>query len=839
MPIVTGLPIEAVLPELADALTASGTAVLIAPPGTGKTTVVPLALIGALGPDVGLGPGGAGPGGRVVVAAPRRLAARAAASRMAELLGERVGERVGYSVRGDSRTGPRTQVEVVTTGLLVQRMQHDPELPGVAALMLDECHERQLEVDLALAFAVDVRAGLRPDLPVLATSATLQADRIAQVLGGGVPAPVVSAQDVLHPVQHTWCPPPAGTRPAHGLWVDPRLLDHVALVVRRAVAETEGDVLVFLPGAGEIAAVQARLRDLAGVAVLPLHGRLPAEAQDAVLRPAPGRRRVVLATAVAESSLTVPGVRAVVDAGLSRVPRLDLSRGLGALVTTTASRASAAQRAGRAGREGPGRVYRCWPQAEDERRPAYPQPEVATADLTGFALQLACWGAPGGRGLALPDPPEGAALELATRTLHDLGALAADGTATGRGRALLAVGAHPRLARAVLDGAALVGARRAAEVVALLSEDVLAGQDLVALWRRLSRSGPGDPAAARWRAETGRLRRAVPGRGSETAGPARLSDDVCAATVVGLAYPERLARLRRAGGSTYLMASGTAAQLDQGSPLTGAPWLAVAVADRAPGRSNARIRCAVATDEGTAREVGLGLLAEDEEVTWAEGDVRAWRRQRLGAIVLDQQPLTSPDPGAVRAAVAEGLRREGLSLLRWTGAATALRQRMAAAHAGLGEPWPAVDDEDLMARLELGGAHSRADLRRVDLVQALRSMLPWQVAGSLDEAVPERVGVPSGSQVRVDYSEPAEPVLAVRLQELFGCRAAPVVAGRPVLVHLLSPAGRPVAVTRDLDSFWRNGYPAVRAELRGRYPKHPWPPDPLTAPATRRVSRPR
>jgi len=842
----TDLPVRDVLPELLAALAAAGSAVLVAPPGTGKTTLVPLALAGlidGLDPAGGHGSGNGRERGRIVVAEPRRIAARAAARRMADLLGEPVGGTIGFAVRGEQRTSAGTRVEVVTTGLLVQRLQRDPDLPGAAAIMIDECHERHLETDLALAFGIDVRANLRPDLLLLAASATAQADRIAEALGSptGARAPVVEATGGMHPVEILWCPPPAGITPPHGLRVDPRLLDHVAATITRALAETDGDVLAFLPGAGEIAAVTGRLRTGAGVDVLPLHGRLPGAAQDAALRPVPGRRRVVLATAVAESSLTVPGVRVVVDAGLARVPRTDLARGLDSLVTVRASRAAATQRAGRAGRESPGWAYRCWSQAEHDRLPAHPEPEIAAADLTAFALHLACWGAPGGHGLALLDPPPDAAATVATATLHDLGAIDADGRATPRGRALAAIGAHPRLARALLDGTTLVGPRRAAEVVALLSDDTgrPGGDDLAALWRSL-RQGHDRAATGRWQDEVRRLQRSAPRTAPAGAGP-QVPDDLAAATVVGLAFPERLARRRRADGRNYLMASGTAAELPEGSGLAGFEWLAIAVADRPPGRRDARIRLAVPLDEATAREVGAPLLVEADEVTWADGAVRARTVTRLGAIELAARPQRSPDPAQVAAAVQDGLRREGLAVLHWTPGALALRQRLAACRAGLGDPWPAMDDDTLLARLDLARAAGRtdlrrADLRRVDVAAALRALLSGDQTGRLDELAPERIQLPSGSKIAVDYTDPDAPALPVKVQEVFGWRTAPQVAGHPLRLRMLSPGGRPVAVTSDLESFWRTGYPAVRSELRGRYPRHPWPDDPLTAPPTRRAA---
>ncbi|RBY89106.1 ATP-dependent helicase HrpB [Blastococcus sp. TBT05-19] len=812
----TDLPVRAALPELADALASRGTAVLVAPPGTGKTTLVPLALAGEVP-------------GRIVVAEPRRVAARAAARRMAALLGEPVGGQVGYSVRGDSRRSDATRIEVVTTGLLVRRLQADPELPGVDAVVLDECHERHLDTDLALAFCLDARGALRPDLRLLAMSATAQAQRLAALLGGDDgPAPVVEAAGVLHEVDVAWAPATGPIDPPHGLRVDPRLLDHVAATVRRALAERPGDLLVFLPGAGEIGTVAGRLHGV-GADVLPLHGRLPAAAQDAALRSGPNRR-VVLATALAESSLTVPGVRVVVDAGLSRVPRADLARGLGSLVTVRASRAAVTQRAGRAGREGPGAVYRCWTAAEQDRLPPHDEPEVSTADLTAFALELACWGAPGGQGLALLDPPPRAAVLVAEETLRSLGAVDDDGRATARGRALTAMGVHPRLARALLDGAPRVGRRRAAEIVALLSADLpVRGDDLTATWRGL-RSGADRGATARWREEADRLQRAV-----ADAPVLPLPDDTAAGLVVGLAHPERLARRRSGSAGTYLMAAGTGAELAPGTALTGAPWLAIAVADRAPGRRDARVRSAVAVDEATALEAGAALHSDGDQVRWRDGDVSCTRVERLGAVVLTERLLPDPDPADVAAAVAEGLRSEGLGLLRWTPAAVALRARLAAARAGLGDPWPAVDDEVLLSAVDVSGARSRADLARVDVVAALRALVPWEIAGRLDDVVPERVEVPTGSLIRVDYSDPAVPTLSVRVQEVFGWARAPLVAGRPLRLQLLSPAQRVVATTADLAGFWTTGYPAVRSELRGRYPRHPWPEDPAVAPATKRA----
>ncbi|MGW4421995.1 ATP-dependent RNA helicase [Streptosporangium sp. NPDC004631] len=902
----SGLPVRHVLPELFTALDERGVAVLTAPPGTGKTTLVPLALAGLLGGS---------PPRRVVVAEPRRLAVRAAARRMAWLLESEVGAEVGFSVRGERRVGAETVVEVVTTGVLLQRLQRDAELAGVDVVLLDECHERHLDADTALAFLLDVRATLRPDLRLVAASATADAGPWARLLGSGAPgsgapgsktptpetplpetpgpeapdseasglgapgapsgtllgvavpgseaagaAPVVHASGTAYPVAPVWAPPPRTVTPPRGLRVDPAFLSHVADVVRRALAEHQGDVLCFLPGVGEIGRVAAmlqngealqdnrRLRDgeapqeggaLRMAEVLQVHGQAPAHVQDAVLSPG-ANRRVVLATSVAESSLTVPGVRIVVDSGLAREPRTDHARGLGSLTTVRASRASAVQRAGRAGREAPGVVYRCWSPAEHDRLPDHAQPEIALADLTGFALQAACWGDPAATGLALLDPPPPAAMDAARRTLHALDALdSQDGRVTARGRRMAGAGVHPRLARALLDAGP-----GAAEVVALLSEQLPrdAGDDLVAIWRAARRGGDG--FSARWRRETRRLGRAAPSP-DRTSGTGRdrepePGDDTVAGLVVALAYPERVARRR---GGSYLMASGTAADLPRGSRLSSAEWLAIAVADRPSGSATARVRQAVVIDEEIARLAAAPLYGSDEEVVWRvppgerRGDVSARRVERLGAVELSSVRLRDAD---VRPAILDGLRTEGLSILRWTPEAVALRERLAFCHRALGDPWPATDDDALVEAAdrwlepELSRARRRSDLERLDVVSALHRLVPW--SARLEETAPERIEVPSGSRIRVDYSGD-RPVLAAKLQELFGWDGAPRVAGVPLVIHLLSPAGRPAAVTADLASFWRgDGYRSVRAELRGRYPRHPWPEDPLSAVATRRTN---
>ncbi|MEV6769912.1 ATP-dependent helicase C-terminal domain-containing protein [Nocardia sp. NPDC051030] len=896
LPALPDLPVRGELDRIVETLMERETAVLVAPPGTGKTTLVPLALA-------------AGASGRVVVAEPRRLAARAAAGRMASLLGEAVGETVGYSVRGDRRVGAKTRIEVVTSGLLVRRLQGDPELTGVDVVVLDECHERHLDADLLLALLLDAREGLRPDLRVLATSATVAADRLSALLGGDRAAPVVEVYGRAYPVEMTYVP----QLPRE------RLEGQVARATRAALAGIEGDVLVFLPGAAEIRRTADLLSGLNGVDVIPLHGRLSAAHQDTALRPGT-RRRVVLSTAVAESSLTVPGVRAVVDSGVSRVPRIDRGRGLSGLATVRVSAAVAEQRAGRAGREAPGHAWRCWPEYEHATLPAYPEPEIKTADLTRLALELACWGTPDGHGLAWWDAPPPGGLAAGREVLRALGAVDADGAVTDRGRRMAKLGLHPRLARALLDGAAQVGARSAAEVVTFLDDETLSpGVDLVAGLRTLRRERPD-----RWRREVDRLARLIEpasngprsksggasigdatrrtdadsGRGAAVAGVAAsdgpgsragrapnsdaagkitaavgldgagkvgasAGDAVAGkvgggeaakgggsgkgddpALVVGLAHPERLARRRGVGSASYLMAGGTAVTLPPGSGLGDAEWLAVAVATRDPGRAEGRIRLAAVADEGLAREVAPTLLSITDEVDWVDGDVVARRVERLGAIMLSEKAIREPDRRLVTEAVRRGLMAAGVGVLRWSADAVALRQRLDFLHRTLGAPWPAVDDESLLADVdawlgpELATARRRADLERIDAGQVLRRLLPWPEAARLDELAPERLEVPSGSSPRLDYSADP-PVLAVKVQEVFGWTSTPRLAdGRvSILLHLLSPAHRPVAVTADLESFWRTGWPQVRADLRGRYPKHAWPEDPATVQAHRGTAR--
>ncbi|QGH69505.1 ATP-dependent helicase HrpB [Pseudactinotalea sp. HY158] len=855
-----GLAIRAAAPELSRVLAAGGSAplaVVQAPPGSGKTTLVPPLLSEHLRSLPGHPPG------RVVVTQPRRVAVRAAARRLAALDGSPIGQRVGYAVRGERRTSAQALVEFCTPGLLLRRLLGDPDLPGVGAVVLDEVHERDLDTDLLLGLLGEVRE-LREDLALVAMSATIDAPAFARLLGGGEPAPIVASPAVQHPLRIDYAPA-AGPRTSDR-GVERAFLDHVAGVAARAARAADGadksdksvDALVFLPGAWEVGHVAARLRsDLGGEAdVLELHSRRPAAEQDDAIagRHPGGRPRIVVATAIAESSLTVPGVGLVIDACLAREPRRDATRDMSGLVTVAASRAAMDQRAGRAARLGPGRAIRCIDERAHAAAPAAPRSQLSTADLTGAALTLAVWGAPGGRGLRLPEPVPAAAMAEAVSVLRRLGAVDAAGRATELGRRLAEIPADPRLARALVDGARLARAhagpapaRLAAEIVALIAGDLRApGADLAGRWRQL-RSGTG-PEERRWRTEADRLERL---ERREPIEPPRVQAPpagAAAATaspgmIVALAHPDRIARLVAAPG-TYLLASGTRAALPPGSPLIGEPWLGVAEAARASGRSaagtGAVIRAAAPIEADDLLVAAAHLRSTRVDVVVEQGRVRARETTRLGAIELATTPVPASLDGARRAILA-ALADSGPALFDPSREDEQWRRRLAFLHRHLGPPWPAVDAAGLVATADtwlephlrsLAGGRA---LRRVDLGAALRSLLPWPEASRLEELAPERLRVPSGSRCRVEYPDDAvdpdaRPVVAVKLQECFGLTTTPTLAnGRVrVLFHLLSPAGRPLAVTDDLAAFWAGPYAGVRAENRGRYPKHPWPEDPAS-----------
>ena len=846
------------LPELRKALDAGGpsaAAVVQAPPGTGKTTMLPPLMANL-----------AGGSGRVVVTQPRRVAARAAARRLAVLDATPLGGRVGFTVRGERRAGAETLVEFVTPGILLRRLLADPGLTGVAAVVLDEVHERGLETDLLVGMLAEVRQ-LRGDLQVVAMSATVEAARFAALLGdpdGGRPAPVVDSPSVLHALEIRWHPATVSRLDDRG--VTHAFLDHVATTAAEAQERAlrtapSSDALVFLPGAREVAHVAAGLRHRLGAAmdVLELHGQVsPAEQDRAVSGRLPGGKpRIIVSTDLAESSLTVPGVRLVIDSGLAREPRRDAARGMAGLVTVSCARASADQRAGRAARQGPGTVVRCYSQQAFGAAPSHATPEIRVADLAGAALTLACWGSPGGQGLALPDAPPRQAMDEAMEVLRELGAVTPDGHATAAGRVLAEIPADPRLARALLDGAADVGAQAAAEVVAAIAGDQRAPDaDLPRLLGRL-RTEAG-PAQRRWQEEARRLEALARRHGPNAAG--RNADGrtgpatgEAPGAVVALAYPDRVARLVPGDGpARYLLSSGTRAGLPAGSSLGGHEWLAVAEVSRAGGRdaagTGAVIRSAAPLTAAQAGHAASHLLAEAIEAEFRQGRVTARKVRRLGAIVLAETPVR-PTPESGRAAVSAALRREGLALLEWSPAARDLRGRLALLHRELGGPWPDVSDGALLRRLdewlgpELQALAEGAAVARVDLAGPLRNLLPWPDAARFDELAPEWLEVPSGSRIRVAYPVPGEettrPVVAVKLQECFGLAESPRLAGGrvPVLFHLLSPARRPLAVTDDLTSFWSGPYAQVRAEMRGRYPRHPWPEDPWAAPATARTNR--
>jgi ATP-dependent helicase HrpB len=880
-----GLVFGESLGDLAKVFGAGGTAgaaVVQAPPGTGKTTLVPPLLANILLANIA---GSAGTGKerpRVMVTQPRRVAARSAARRLAALDGSGLGDRVGYTVRGESQAGPGTIIEFVTPGILLRRLLADPGLETAVAVILDEVHERGLETDLLLGMLIEVRE-LRDELTLVAMSATLDAPRFAALIGGagagggmsgtpdgGRPAPVVDCPSALHPLTVDWAPAPVPRLDGRG--VAHAFLDHVADTAATSYADAlagdpDVDALVFVPGAWEVSYVASRLRSrlaarTPGAEVLELHGQVsPAEQDRAVSGREPGGPpRIVVSTALAESSLTVPGVRLVIDSGLSREPRRDASRGMSGLVTVSCSRASAEQRAGRAARQGPGRVVRCYEQRAYGAAPAHPTPEIAAADLTGAALVLACWGSPGGRGLALPDAPPQAAMDDAVEVLRELGAIDPDGKATDVGKTLARIPADPRLARALLDGAAAVGHRTAAEAVALVAGDQRApGADLARLLATLRRGT--DPAARRWAEDVRRLeaiaRQDRSGVGPSLTTPPSLFSPASPAEAVGfvvaLAFPDRVARrVPGAGPERYLLTSGTRAGLPAGSPLAGNEWLAVAEVSRAEGRdaagTGAVIRSAAPVAADAAEAAAGHLLSDTVEADFTQGRVTARRERRLGAIVLSSTPVRpSIDDG--RVAVARALAKEGLGTIGWFPAADALRRRLALLHRELGDPWPDVSEPALLAGLEkllapeLEALAGGASTRGIDLGEPLRRLLPWPEAARLGELAPEWLEVPSGSRVRIAYPDVADdggrPVVAVKLQECFGWAETPRLAGGrvPVLFHLLSPARRPLAVTDDLASFWSGPYAQVRSEMRGRYPKHPWPEDPWTAPATAKTKR--
>lgn len=820
----TGLPVEAALPALRTALQSNGAAVLEAPPGAGKTTLVPLALLGAdwLGDR------------RIVVLEPRRMAARLAARRMAALLGEEVGGTVGYRVRMDSRVGPDTRIEVVTEGILTRRLIDDPELSGIGAVIFDEFHERSIHTDLGLALCLEARGALREDLRLLIMSATLDGAAVATLLGG---VPEIRSEGRAFPVE---------TRHL----ARPEVRDLAAAAVRAALTalrDEDGSLLVFLPGEREILTAEALLNDSAlpaGVQVAPLYGALPPAQQDAAIRPAPeGARKVVLATDIAETSLTIEGVRIVVDCGYRRAPRFDPGSGMTRLETRRISRAAAEQRRGRAGRTGPGVCYRLWPEAETAALPAFETPEILQADLAPLALDLARWGVGDPSDLAWPDPPPAAQYTQARELLQALAAIDRDGRITGHGKEMGALPLHPRLAHMLIRGRHAGHGALACDIAALLGEpDILASRSDADLRSRLEAL----------RGKHGSARRAAVERARATARDLKrrlkIGDDTGgdAGELLALAYPGRVAK-RRGTGGRYLMRNGGGAVLPDGDRLAAEDWLAVA----ALGGSKADALIFMAAPLTASRVEALfgAEFAESDTVEWdhRQEKVVAARIRRLGAIVLRQHPFRDAPAPLVEAAMLDGVRRMGMDSLPWTETTRQWQARVALlrdlGHDGL--EWPDVSDAALQDSLDawlvpyLAGFKSRADLARLDLGGALESLLDWPMRKALEDAAPTHFSAPTGSRLRLDYAAPDGPALSVRLQEMLGVAKTPTVAGGRIamLVELLSPAGRPVQVTRDLEGFWRGSYAEVKAEMKGRYPKHYWPDDPLAATPTKRTKK--
>jgi len=799
------LPVTHILPDLRAALAAHGLAVLQAPPGAGKTTLVPLDLLAS-----GLFPG------RILMLEPRRLAARAAALRMAETLGEALGQTVGYRIRGEAQVSAATRIEVVTEGILTRMIQSDADLPGISLVIFDEFHERSLQADLGLALALEIRAALRPDLSLLVMSATLDAAPVAALMGD---APCITAQGRAFPVETRWLPRPT----------DPslRLEAAAALLIRQALeetaAETKGGLLVFLPGEAEIRRTEAALQGLPGVTIRPLFGAMDLAAQRAALGPAPGRK-IVLATSIAETSLTLPDITVVIDAGRARRARFDPASGMSRLVTERVTKAEAEQRRGRAGRVGPGICYRMWTRGEEGGLASFPPPEIEAADLTPLALDLALWGS---ADLPFLTPPPAPALAEARSLLADLGALDAAGRITEHGRALAALPLHPRLGHML----ALAG-RDAAPLAALLAErDPLrgAGPELSLRLDAIRRPPPEADRATieRIRAEAKRLSALVPAPALPGLSPAAMA---------ALAYPDRIGLRRKGEAPRFLLSGGKGAVLPLGTSLSNVRLLVATDLDGDP--REARIRQAAALDDAELRRLYTPRIRWRETVQWdrREGRVAARRQELFGALILDDRPWPDAPPEALAAAALEGLRLLGLPL---TPSARRLRARIALCRR---DDWPEVTDDALLARdpdwlmPQLARARTEADLRGLDLTQPLLSLLDWSQTAELDRLAPAHFTTPLGRAVPIDYEGEA-PAISLRLQEVFGVTRHPTVGQNrlPLRITLLSPAQRPVQVTQDLPGFWANSYADVRKDMRGQYPKHPWPEDPTQAEPTLRA----
>ncbi len=809
------LPIDAALPDLTAALRRQNAAVLVAPPGAGKTTRVPLVLASEEWVA----------GRRILVLEPRRLAARAAAERMAKTLGERVGETVGLRVRFGSKLSRKTRIEILTEGVFTRLILDDPMLDGVAAILFDEFHERSLDADLGLALARDVQQGLREDLRLLVMSATIDGARVASLLGD---APVIAAEGRAFPVETRYLGRDA--RP-----IEPQMADAIV----RAARADGGSLLAFLPGAGEIRRTKALLdsRFDPSVDVVALYGALAADEQDRAIAPSPpGRRKIVLATAIAETSITIEGVRIVIDSGLARVPRYEPDVGVTRLETVRVSRAAADQRRGRAGRNEPGICYRLWDEPQTAALEPFSRPEILSADLSPLALDFAAWSS-GPENLAFLDPPPRPALAEAKALLAELGAIDGDGRMTEEGEKLRRLPLPPRLARMVVDAAAEGAALPAAEIAVLVGERGLAGDD-VDLTHRLS-------ALHRDRSPRAREARALAQRWAEIASvpfPQGKGERSIGA-LLALAYPERIAKSRGGAAGAFVLANGRGAQVDPASPLAREPYLAVAELAGSAAAGRILLAAPIALADIEARFADRIVTREDIAFDPAGASLRLRRLRRFGAVTLSEQPMPAAASEAATRVLAEGIARLGIDRLPWTKALRQWRDRVMFLRASEGNEWLDLSDAALTAtvhewlRPSLAAKTALRDITADELEQALSALLPWPLKRRLETEAPTHFEAPTGSYVPIDYEAQGGPKIAIRVQELFGLDRHPAIAGGriPLLIELLSPAHRPVQLTRDLPGFWRGSYAAVRAEMRGRYPKHPWPDDPAAAPATRRA----
>lgn len=813
----TPLPIDAVLDDLSRTLEAHNAAVLVAPPGAGKTTRVPLALLDA-------------PWARakkIIVLEPRRIAARASADRMAKSLGERAGETVGYRVRFGSKISRATRIEVVTEGIFTRQILDDPELPGVAAVLLDEFHERSLDADMGLALARDAQLGLREDLRILVMSATLDGARVAKLLGD---APIVESEGRAFPVETRYL----------GRKADAPIERQMADAIASALRSDSGSVLAFLPGAAEIRRTQnflgERVQD-ASIEIVPLFGALDAAVQDRAIAPAPkGTRKVVLATSIAETSLTIEGVRIVVDSGLARVPRYEPDIGLTRLETVRAARAAVDQRRGRAGRTEPGVCYRLWDEPQTASLAPYTQPEILSADLSSLVLDLAQWGVADPAALSFLDPPPQPAWKEAKSLLSELNALDGDGRITAEGKSLRALALPPRLARMIVDSHRAGAGEEAAEIAAILTERGLGGDSADLEHRRdqfrrdrSPRTMSARELARRWAAQVA---------ASEKAGPQEV---LSTGLMLAYAFPDRVARNR--GNGSFVLANGRGAAVEQTSSLARAPY--IAIGEMTGTAASGRILLAAQITEDDIERHFAEHIESVDEISFDRGAMalRARRRRTLHAITLSEATLAVPPSEETARIFADGLIAAGVDRLPWSKAAKQWRDRVMFLRKAEGGSWPDLSDDGLIARRDawlvpaLYDKIALKDISAGDLSDALMALLPWDMRARLDREAPTHFEAPTGSVLAIDYEAEQGPTIAVRLQELFGLNTHPsIAAGKvPLVLELLSPAHRPVQVTRDLPGFWRGSYAAVRSDLRGRYPRHPWPEDPANAIPTRRV----